>query len=62
MPLDETLTSLEILLTEEGLPAPSSSPSKEWLIGPLWARTLLWVGGYALVFSGVLVWLLAGIR
>lgn len=60
--MDETLTSLEILLTEEGLPAPSRSQSKTHLIGPLWARTALWVGGYALVFSGVLLILLGGER
>jgi hypothetical protein len=60
--MDETLTSLEILLTEQGLPAPSRTARKTHLIGPLWARTALWVGGYTSLFSGALLILLAGSR
>jgi len=53
--MDETLTSLEILLTEHGLPAPSNSPTKTALIGPLWARLLLTLGGVCLTASGAVL-------
>jgi hypothetical protein len=52
---DETLTSLEMLLTDEGLPVPSSSPSKTHLIGPLWARIAITVGAVLLAGSGGLL-------
>jgi hypothetical protein len=53
--VEETLTSLEILLTEHGLPAPSASPTKQRLIGPLWARIVLTLGGVLLTPSGALL-------